>query len=236
MSFRGAGEAVNKQKEKDGQFMRALNVLGVMAGLLLAVAVNPLYAEAPAEPEPQALVESVTAKVLDALKDYKAKEENQPGYLDQKIEELIVSQMDFEAMAKLVLGKHWRAATPEQRSQFIEQFKTLLIRTYRTSLAEYSNEKVDFLPFHEGEQPDKLATVKSEIVRSNGPSIPINYSLRYKKEDGWKVYDIGIEGVSLVTNYRSSFSREINQNGMDHLIESLRDRNSGKSTDGEAQG
>lgn len=212
--------------------MRALNVFGIAAGLLLAgVAVNPLYAEAPAEPEPQALVESVTAKVLDALRDYKAKEEEQPGYLDQKIEELIVSQMDFEAMSKLVLGKHWRAATPEQRSQFVEQFKTLLIRTYRTSLAEYSNEKVGFLPFREGEQPEKLATVKSVIIRSNGPSIPINYSLRYKKEDGWKVYDIGIEGVSLVTNYRSSFSREINQNGIDRLIESLRERNAGKSTD-----
>lgn len=212
--------------------MRALNVFGIAAGLLLAgVVVNPLYAKAPAEPEPQALVESVTAKVLDALRDYKAKEGEQPGYLDQKIEELIVSQMDFEAMSKLVLGKHWRAATPEQRSEFVEQFKTLLIRTYRTSLAEYSNEKVGFLPFHEGEQPEKLATVKSVIIRSSGPSIPINYSLRYKKEDGWKVYDIGIEGVSLVTNYRSSFSREINQNGIDRLIESLRERNAGKSTD-----
>lgn len=216
--------------------MRALNVLGLVAGLLFAgIAVNPVYAEESAKPEPQALVESVTGKVLEALKNYKAKEVNEPGYLDQKIEELIVSQMDFVAMAKLVLGKHWRAATPEQRSQFIEEFKTLLIRTYRTSLAEYSSEKVGFLPFREGEQPEKLATVKSEIVRSSGPSIPINYSLRYKKDDGWKVYDIGIEGVSLVTNYRSSFSREISQNGMDHLIKSLRQRNAGKSS-GEARG
>jgi phospholipid transport system substrate-binding protein len=143
--------------------------------------------------------------------------------------------MDFEAMAKLVLGKHWRTATSEQRSRFVGEFKALLIRTYRTSLAEYSDEKVSFLPFREGEQPEKLATVRSEIIRGNGPSIPINYSLRYKKDDGWKVYDIGIEGVSLVTNYRSSFAREINQNGMDYLIESLHRRNAGKAAD-EAQG
>lgn len=217
--------------------MRILNVLGVLAGLLLIGAMeNPVQAAESTQPEPQALVESVTEKVLEALKDYKTKEADDPGFLDQKIDELIVSQMDFEAMAKLVLGKHWRTATPEQRNRFVGEFKTLLIRTYRTSLAEYSNEKVGFLPFREGEQPEKLATVKSEIIRSNGPSIPINYSLRFKQADGWKVYDIGIEGVSLVTNYRSSFSREINQNGIDYLIDSLRQRNEGKSTEDEGQG
>ncbi|HEX7027791.1 MAG TPA: ABC transporter substrate-binding protein [Gammaproteobacteria bacterium] len=216
--------------------MRVPKVVGLMTGLLFAgIVLNPAYAEEPAVPEPQALVEAVTEKVLQALKEYKAKED--PAFLDEKIQELIVSQMDFEAMAKLVLGKHWRTATPEQRGRFVEEFKSLLIRTYRTSLTEYSEEKVTFLPFREGEQPEKLATVKSEIIRSNGPTIPINYSLRYKKEDGWKVYDIGIEGVSLVTNYRSSFAREINQNGMDKLIESLRQRNAGKATEDEkAQG
>ena len=138
--------------------MRVQNVVGMMAGLLFTGAVlNPVYAEEPATAaaaatsEPQALVEAVTEKVLQALKEYKAKED--PVFLDQKIKELIVSQMDFEAMAKLVLGKHWRTATTEQRSRFVEEFKALLIRTYRTSLTEYSDEKVTFLPFREGERP-----------------------------------------------------------------------------------
>jgi phospholipid transport system substrate-binding protein len=210
--------------------MRILKPIAVMlltTGLVLAY---PVHAKDKAE-SPQVLVETVTGKVLAALKEFKAKGGVDNEFLDNKIEELILSQMDFADMSRLVLGKHWRAATEDQRTRFVEQFRTLLVRTYKTSLVEYTDEKINFLPFRESEDPNKLATVRSEIIRSNGPSIPINYSLRFKEADGWKVFDIGIEGISLVTNYRSSFSREITQSGIDHLIDSLRKRNAGHAPD-----
>ena len=207
---------------KGESIMRRLKLIGVFA---IAVVMYTGFANAAEKIGPQELVETVTAKVLAVLKEFKSKEKSEPEFLDKKIEELILTQMDFEAMSKLVLGKHWRNASDDQRSRFVDQFRTLLVRTYKTSLIEYTDEKVEFLPFREGDEPDKRAIVKSEIVRSNGPSVPITYSLRYKAEDGWKVYDIGIEGVSLVTNYRSSFSRDITQNGIDHLITNLVEKN-----------
>jgi phospholipid transport system substrate-binding protein len=143
----------------------------------------------------------------------------------QKIEELIVPHIDQVAMSKLALGKHWRTATPEQRDEFVKEFKNLLIRTYKTSLVGYNDQTVDMLPFRPSEQPDKLATVRSSIKRAGGPPIPINYSLRFKPEDGWKVYDIVVEGVSLVTNYRSTFDREIATGGIEKLLVSMKNRN-----------
>jgi phospholipid transport system substrate-binding protein len=142
----------------------------------------------------------------------------------QKIEELIVPHIDQIAMSKLALGKYWRTATPEQRDQFVQEFKNLLIRTYKTSLVNYNDQTVDMLPFRPSPEQDR-ATVRSAIKRAGAPPIAINYSMRYKPEDGWKVYDIVIEGVSLVTNYRSTFDREIATGGMDKLLESMRNRN-----------
>jgi phospholipid transport system substrate-binding protein len=173
--------------------------------------------------DPQALVASVTEKILQTIKDNRARL-GDADFVAQKIEELIVPQIDQIAMSKLALGKHWRTATPEQRDQFVKEFKNLLIRTYKTSLVNYNDQSVDMLPFHPSPEPDR-ATVRSSIKRVGGPPIPINYSLRYKPEDGWKVYDIVIEGVSLVTNYRSTFDREIATGGMDKLLESMRNRN-----------
>ena len=173
--------------------------------------------------DPQALVGSVTQQILQTIKDNRARL-GDAEFVAQKIEELIVPYIDQIAMSKLALGKHWRTATPGQRDQFVEEFKNLLVRTYKTSLVNYNDQTVDMLPFHPSPEPDR-APVRSSIKRVGGPPIPINYSLRYKPEDGWKVYDIVIEGVSLVTNYRSTFDREIATGGMDKLLESMRNRN-----------
>lgn len=179
---------------------------------------------------PQQLVETTTRDVLAALRERSDEKIKDDVSLDGKVIDLILPHLDFVAMSKLVLAKHWRNANKQQREQFTEQFRDLLVRTYETSLAKYQDEKIEFLPFRESNQPDKKAIVRCEVIRSNGPSIPIKYNLRYKETDGWKVYDIGIEGISLVTNYRSSFSREIDQHGIDHLIESLRARNRDRET------
>ncbi|MBN1379063.1 MAG: ABC transporter substrate-binding protein [Gammaproteobacteria bacterium] len=197
-------------------------VIAILIGLLsINIALAEQYRA------PQELVQTVTSDVLSALREINDNDAARSDKVSDKVIELILPHLDFVAMSKLALAKYWRQANKDQQQRFVEQFRDLLVRTYETSLTKYRNEEVKFLPFRESDQPDKKAVVHSEVVRSNGPSIPIDYSLRFKPEDGWKVYDIGIEGVSLVTNYRSSFSREISQHGIDHLISSLQERNSG---------
>ncbi|GIX21771.1 MAG: hypothetical protein KatS3mg121_0554 [Gammaproteobacteria bacterium] len=203
--------------------------------LVAALAVQPVVrAAAPAAPaadppptDPQALVQSVTERVLATLRSGAVAGDE--AALREKVRELILPHLDFVAMSKLVLGKHWRRATAEQREAFVAAFRRLLVDTYESALTKYRDEEVVFLPFRPGRDPERLAEVRCEIRRAGGPPIPIVYSLRFKPEDGWKVYDIAIEGVSLVTNYRSSFSQEIDRNGLDALIARLEARGDGEA-------
>jgi phospholipid transport system substrate-binding protein len=199
---------------------------------LLLMLTGPALAQEKSAADPQTLVQDVTQQILQAIKDNRARL-GDSDFVAQKIEEMIVPHIDQVAMSKLALGKHWRTATPEQRDEFVREFKNLLIRTYKTSLVGYSDQTVDFLPFRTSEDPNKTATVRSVIKRVGGPPVPINYSLRFKPEDGWKVYDIVVEGVSLVTNYRSSFDRDIAAGGMDKLLVSMKQRNEMKVPVGE---
>jgi phospholipid transport system substrate-binding protein len=132
--------------------------------------------------------------------------------------------LDFEKMSKLALGKNWRVANDEQRVRFIEEFRLLLIRTYSTAMLEYTDEEIRFLPFRD-DLSRKRVSVPMEVLQPGGPSIPMALSLYQNKQDAWKVYDVKIDGISLVTNYRSSFANEIRNGGMDKLIESLAERN-----------
>ncbi len=181
---------------------------------------------------PQELVERVTSEVLAALRQ-EAEQSDNAENLGDNVLDLILPHFDFVVMSKLVLGKHWRRTNQQQREQFVAEFRRLLVRTYETSLIKYRDEQIKFLPFRKSDQPEKKAVVRSEFIRSSGPIVPIHYSLRYKPDDGWKVYDIVVEGVSLVTNYRSSFAREISRSGIDHLVDQLRDKNSGAVVDNE---
>jgi phospholipid transport system substrate-binding protein len=176
---------------------------------------------------PQELVETATEDVLAVLREMNKVQASQKKAVSDKVVELILPHLDFVAMSKLVLAKHWRSADAQQRERFVDEFRDLLVRTYETSLMKFRDEKMKYLPFHETDQPDKKAIVRVEVIRSSGPSIPMHYKLRFKESDGWKVYDIVIEGISLVTNYRSSFSREVSERGIDHLIASLQERNNG---------
>lgn len=183
--------------------------------------------------EPQKMVSDATQRALAALQANKSRLQKEPQYLETIINEHVLPYMDFTAMSKLVLGQAWKNASDVQRSGFTEQFKALLVRTYTRSLREYSHEVIEFLPFRRSDQSNKTAMVKSRIKRGSGSHIDMEYRLRFKDADGWKIFDINIEGVSLVTNYRNSFSREISQQGIDHLIASLKQQNQ-KSTSGSA--
>lgn len=172
---------------------------------------------------PQALVQQVANQTLERIKRDSVEIDKNPAHIHALIDELLMPHFDFQRMSRWVLGKHWRKTNAEQKIAFVMQFKSLLVRTYATSLKEYSDEKIHYLPFR-GSLASGDVTVRSEILQPGGFPIPINYRL-YLKGDKWMVYDIAIDGISLISNYRSSFSRQIRRGGIDKLIQKLADKN-----------
>ena len=195
-----------------------LSTFSILAMALILSATQTQAAEIKA---PQALVEEVTSNVLKELSNQKGS----AAAVEQAIHKLILPKLDFDSMAKLVLRDEWKKANDVQKKNFIHEFQQLLIGTYSKALVRFSNEVIVFLPFVPGDKPEKLAVVKSEVKSTSGTKTPIEYKLRFKPEDGWKVYDIDIEGVSLVTNYKGNFAREISIGGLDHLIVLLKEQN-----------
>lgn len=172
---------------------------------------------------PDELVRDTTEKVLKELTANRSTLEKNPERLYQMVDQIVLPHFDFERMSRYVLGKHWRDATPEQQKKFVEQFKTLLVRTYATALFEYTGQEISYKPFHHKEG-DTKAVVETAVQREDGPPIPIEYSLMQNSEE-WKVFDIKIDGLSLVTNYRAQYSRIVQTQGMDDLIASLAEKN-----------
>ncbi len=170
--------------------------------------------------QPDELIKTTSEKVLSALEQNKEKYGQQPEELQALVRDIILPHLDFRAMSKLALGKNWRRANDSQQERFVEAFKTMLIRTYSKSLTEYAGQEIKFLPYRPPEEGKHTVKVKTVINQTNGPEIPIDYSLRIK-DDIWKVYDIKIDGISLVTNYRNSFAADINRVGIDGLIDKL---------------
>jgi phospholipid transport system substrate-binding protein len=196
----------------------------IAAALLLAVALAcaPVL-RAASNITPLELVQDTSSRMLAALKDEQEAIRKDSGRLYQLVSTIVLPYFDFERMSQWVLGKNWRTATPDQRARFVEQFRNLLVRTYGTALSEYADEKIVYLPFA-GDLSAPTVTVRTEIEQG-GSTIPIAYSM-YRSQDGWKVYDVAISGVSLVTNYRSSFGNIIREKGMDSLIRQLAEKNS----------
>lgn len=189
----------------------------LVAGLLVGVGV------ANAEVTPDALVKQTADDVLASVKNDKEIQAGNQQKLFALAEEKILPNFDFDRVCRMVLGKNWKAATPEQQAIFQKEFRSLLLRTYSSALGKYKDQTIEFKPMRA--EPDaKNVTVKSQILQSGGQPIEVDYSL-VKGAAGWKVYDIVIENVSLVTNYRSQFSTEIRQNGLDSLNTKLADKN-----------
>ncbi len=200
------------------------------ATALLAVSVSlPLQAE---EKHPaESLVTDTTNKVLERLRKDKAELEKDKSKIYPLVQELILPHFDFEKMSIWVLGKNWRKADAQQQKTFTAEFQNLLVRTYSTALLEYTDQKIDFLPFHAADG-DRKVTVKTRIVQGGGASdIPLNYSLYLNKQGQWKVYDITVDGISLVTNYRTSFATEVQQGGIPKLLTKLAEMNQNAGKD-----
>ena len=168
-------------------------------------------------------VKSVADDVLTIIKKDKAIQSGDQEKIFALAEEKIVPNFNFDHVCKLVLGKNFSKATKEQQDAFEREFRTLLIRTYASALSKYRNQTIEYKPLRDGAD-DKDVVVKTQILQSGGQPLPVDYSLE-QVGDVWKVYDITIEGVSLVTNYRGQFSNEVRQGGMDNLIQKLADKN-----------
>jgi phospholipid transport system substrate-binding protein len=182
----------------------------------------PSYAEEMTEPE--LLVKTATDDMLLALKEHKVELEEDPNTIYPLVQTILMPHFDFEKMSMLALGKNWSKATTEQKERFVEQFQLLLVRTYSTALLEYTDNEILMQPF-KGDISKRRVSVPMAVTQATGPSIPMALSLYLNKEKAWKVYDVKIDGISLVTNYRSSFASQIRKEGMDKLIEDLAERN-----------
>lgn len=198
--------------------------------LLYLVFAVPLvtFAAQQAPIEPLALVKQTTERMLSALESERETLREHPERLYGLVSEIVLPHFDFSAMARSVLAKHWRRASPGQRERFVEEFRTLLVRTYASSLTEYSGEQVTYLPPRPSSDPDEVI-VRTEIQQKSGFPLPVDY--RLTRIDGeWKVVDVVIDNLDLVLNYRSSFGREIRRLGLEQVIENLSDRNRQAST------
>lgn len=201
---------------------RRLQKMFVLASMLLASTLLVARAETAAG-TPLAVVQTAVGETLKALHSHTKAELSSPEYVRKMVSKIILPVVDIDASARLVLGRYWRTATPAQRTEFVEQFKQLLIHTYAKSLTEYSDSKVVYLKNRDTVSPP-FATIYSQVRRGGGQPLAVDYSL-LKTKDGWKVYDITISGLSLVTNYRSTFGQEIAQTSLDALINRLKKQN-----------
>ena len=168
---------------------------------------------------PDVLARTTTQEVIAILKEDKELQSGNLAKVYQLVEAKILPNFDFNRMTQLVLGKHWSRATAKQKQELVTEFRNLLVRTYSSSLTAFTGQVIDFKPLSM-KPADTDVTVRSEIKQPGGQPIPVNYSM-YKTAFGWKVYDVTIDGVSLVTNYRASFANTIRQNGIDGLIRTL---------------
>jgi phospholipid transport system substrate-binding protein len=197
-----------------------------MKKFMLAVALFTLAAAtgaANSDVAPDALARSVTDEVLAIVRADKELQAGNPQKVMQLVESKVLPHFNFTRMTQLAVGRNWRQATPDQQRALTEEFKTLLVRTYATAFSQYRNQTVDYRPMRM-DPADTDVVVKSLIKQPSGQPVAIDYSME-KLAGTWKVYDVKIEGISLVENYRNTFNGEIQRGGVDGLIRTLTDKN-----------
>ena len=183
------------------------------------------------ERAPEEIVEETSSKVLQALNEDKEKLQEDPKLINALINDTIIPIVDLKSMGKLILGKYWKKASEEQRSQFVNEFKDMLIRTYAKSLVDYGHAKVTVLP-PRGDKESKYHTVQTELDIGAGKTpLQVAYVFRNNKENEWKVFDLAVDGLSLVKNFRTSFSQEIKETSLDALIARLANTNRSSESD-----
>ncbi len=175
------------------------------------------------EDSPDALIRKVTEEVLTIVRQDKDIQNGNTKKAIDLVEAKVLPNFDFQRMTALAMGKDWNKATPEQKKRLSEEFKTLLVRTYSNALTGYRDQSVRYKP-SKVQSGDTDVVVRTEIVQPGNKPIALNYALE-KQADGWKVFDVIVAGVSLVTNYRDTFNQEVRANGIDGLIKMLVTKN-----------
>jgi len=185
-----------------------------------------LTANAQQQLAPDQLVQKVTEEVLSAIKSDKQLASGDKQRALKLAEEKVLPYIDFEEATRLAVGRAWSQATPEQKKKLVAEFRNMLVRTYSNSIEAYQGQTLKVLPARGGKQDAKdEATVRAQFVRAGGQPLPIEFQMR-KDADTWKVYDIAVEGISLVLTYRSEFDAVVKQEGIDGLIKRLTQKNS----------
>jgi phospholipid transport system substrate-binding protein len=196
-------------------------MLRILATLLAAL----VPALASAQESPDALVKRTTDEILTIIKTDKEVASGNSAKVVELAEQKVLPHFDFERMTRLAVGRNWAQATDAQKQALIKEFRTLLVRTYSSSLSQYRNQTIEVKPTKIA-PGDKEAVVKTAVIQQGGPPIPIDYAME-KTDSGWKVYDVIIDGASLVTTYRGTFNDQIQKSGIDGLVKTLQDRNRG---------
>lgn len=176
-----------------------------------------------AQEAPDAMVRKNTNEILAAIKADKGLAAGDQKKIEALANEKVLPYFNFVRMTQLAVGRNWKDANEAQKKSLIDEFRTLLVRTYSTSLTQFRDQTIEVKPT-KMTAADTEVVVKTQINQPGGQAIPIDYSME-KSSGAWKVYDVLIDGVSLVTNYRSSFNTEIQKSGIDGLIKSMSERN-----------
>jgi phospholipid transport system substrate-binding protein len=176
-----------------------------------------------AQEAPDAMVRRTTDEVLAIIKADKDLQAGNSRKVVELAEQKVLPHFDFTRMARLAVGRNWAQASDAQKEALTKEFRTMLVRTYSSSLTQYRDQKIDVKPTKMSAQ-DKEVTVRTSIIQQGGPPIPIDYAME-KTDAGWKVYDVVIDGASLVTTYRGTFNDQIQKSGIDGLVKTLQERN-----------
>lgn len=199
--------------------MKSRGIKSLFLSLIIAIT-SPV---AIAAQSPDAVVKEASSGVISRIESERSALEANPEQIYNLVNELVVPHFDFISMSKWVLGKNWKEASAAQRTDFVEQFKTLLVRTYARALLEYSGQEVKYFPVEQ--KPDSnLAVVKTELTGEGAKPFPVAYRM-HQKNEVWKVVDVAVDGVSLVSTYRGSFTSQIKKEGIDSLIQKLVTKN-----------
>ena len=205
---------------------KILFILGLILTVLISSSVSAIDQRAPEQ-----IVEETSAVVLKTLNEGKERLREDPTLINDLINETIIPIVDLDSMGKLILGKYWKKASEEQRTRFVSEFKDMLIRTYAKSLVDYGHAKVTVLP-DRNKKESKYHTVQTELDIGSGKApLQVAYVFRNNKDKEWKVFDLAVDGLSLVKNFRTSFSQEIKETSLDELIARLANTNKSGTTD-----
>jgi phospholipid transport system substrate-binding protein len=181
-----------------------------------------------AQDSPDQLVQKVTEDVLATIKSDKQLQAGDRQKALKLAEEKVLPHIDFEEATRLAVGRAWSQASPEQRKTLVNEFRRMLVRTYSNAIEGYQGQTMKVLPSR-GKQAGDDATVRAQFIRAGGQPLPLEFQTR-KTEKGWKIYDISVEGVSLVLTYRSEFDAVVKQGGIDSLIKRLNEKNTPAKT------